>query len=124
MYLGCSNMLFLKGWSVLDGAYFCFTSLMTIGFGDFVPGNAYIYNVAETMSEEVAHAKLVLGAVYLLLGMAIIGMCLNLMQEKLFTQVTILSLGMCLITIVLDSFFVGNVSHSVKMSFVSRILLL
>ena len=40
-----------QGWSILDGAYFCFTSLMTIGFGDFVPGNSYIYNKTGTVSE-------------------------------------------------------------------------
>lgn len=37
-----------EGWNYLDGAYFCFTSLMTIGFGDFVPGNYYIYQVKIT----------------------------------------------------------------------------
>ena len=26
---------------------------MTIGFGDFVPGNSYIYNVAEHVTEQV-----------------------------------------------------------------------
>ena len=78
---------FPQGWTYLDGAYFCFISLMTIGFGDFVPGNSYIYNVADNMSEQEANAKLVLGSVYLLLGMGIIAMCVNLMQEKIFTQV-------------------------------------
>jgi len=34
-----------EGWSWGDGVYFCFVSLMTIGFGDFVPGNGYIYQV-------------------------------------------------------------------------------
>ena len=28
-----------EGWDYVDGSYFCFTSLLTIGFGDFVPGN-------------------------------------------------------------------------------------
>ena len=76
----------------MDGAYFCFISLMTIGFGDFVPGNSYIYNVAENMSEEEANAKLVLGAIYILLGMGIIAMCVNLMQEKIITQVDLVRL--------------------------------
>ena len=60
---------------------------MTIGFGDFVPGNSYIYKVADNMSEKEAQAKLVLATIYLLLGMGIIAMCVNLMQEKIFTQV-------------------------------------
>lgn len=31
-------------WNMLDGSYFCFVSLSTIGFGDFVPGDK-IYSV-------------------------------------------------------------------------------
>ena len=71
----------------MDGAYFCFISLMTIGFGDFVPGKAYIYNIDESIEETEANAKLVLGAIYILLGMGIIAMCVNLMQEKIITEV-------------------------------------
>ena len=76
-----------EGWNYMDGAYFCFISLMTIGFGDFVPGKSYIYNFDETIPESEANAKLVLGAVYILLGMGIIAMCVNLMQEKIITEV-------------------------------------
>ena len=77
-----------QDWSYLDGVYFCFISLMTIGFGDFVPGKAYIYNFDETIPESEANAKLVLGAIYILLGMGIIAMCVNLMQEKIITEVS------------------------------------
>ena len=42
-----------EGWNYMDGAYFCFISLMTIGFGDFVPGNKYIYNVGDNVTEQV-----------------------------------------------------------------------
>ena len=72
-----------EGWSYLDGAYFCFISLMTVGFGDFVPGNSYIYTtVADDDSWDEPNAQLILGTVYILLGMAIIAMCFNLMQQK------------------------------------------
>ena len=88
-YILCGAIIFSawEGWTILDGSYFCFTSLMTIGFGDFVPGNSYIYNVSSTVSEQEAQAKLVLGTVYLLLGMAVMSMCINLVQEEIVTQV-------------------------------------
>ena len=87
--LGAALFSVWEGWTILDGAYFCFTSLMTIGFGDFVPGDSYIYNNSAAVSAVEGNAKMVLGAVYLLLGLAIIAMVFNLMGEKLFTQVNL-----------------------------------
>jgi len=43
--VGAAAFSVWEGWSWADGVYFCFVSLMTIGFGDFVPGNGYIYQV-------------------------------------------------------------------------------
>ena len=43
-----------EGWNYLDSMYFCVTSLLKIGFGDFVPGASFdhaagqIDQVAET----------------------------------------------------------------------------
>ena len=39
------------------------------------------------MDVKEANAKLVIGTVYILFGMAILGMCLSLMQEKIVVQV-------------------------------------
>jgi hypothetical protein len=39
------------------------------------------------MDEQEANAKLVLGTIYILLGMGLISMCINLMQEKIISQV-------------------------------------
>ena len=39
------------------------------------------------MDEQEANAKLVLGTIYILLGMGLISMCINLMQEKIVSQV-------------------------------------
>ena len=60
---------------------------MTIGFGDFVPGNYYIYNIDQNISSREANAKIILGSLYILFGMGLIGMCINLMQEKIFLKV-------------------------------------
>lgn len=88
-YITFGTILFStwEGWSYMDGAYFCFISLLTIGFGDFVPGSRYIYQVTDEIDSQDANAKLIIGALYILLGMAILGMCINLMQEQIIVQV-------------------------------------
>ena len=41
--LGSTMMRSIKEkWSFLDGFYFCFITMTTIGFGDIVPGNNHI----------------------------------------------------------------------------------
>ncbi|XP_022700770.1 uncharacterized protein LOC111267064 isoform X2 [Varroa jacobsoni] len=66
-----------EDWGFLEGAYFCFVTLSTIGFGDFVPG------VSDTGSQE----KLVICSLYLLAGMVLIAMCFSLMQEEVIYKV-------------------------------------
>ena len=88
-YIAFGAILFAhwEDWSYLDGAYFCFTSLMTIGFGDFVPGKEYIYREDASMEDVETRAKLVMGNVYILLGMSIVSMSLNLMWEKIVQNI-------------------------------------
>ncbi|KAG8197367.1 hypothetical protein JTE90_013493 [Oedothorax gibbosus] len=69
-----------EGWNFLDGSYFCFVTLSTIGFGDLVPGDSVI-------SEGGSQEKLVMCSLYLLFGMALIAMCFNLMQEEVIHKV-------------------------------------
>lgn len=62
-------------WNFLDSSYFCFISLSTIGFGDIVPGERVI------KSQEI-DLSFIFCSMYLMLGMALIAMCFNLMQEE------------------------------------------
>lgn len=45
-YLLVGTIMFAEweGWNYLDSIYFCVTSLLKIGFGDFVPGAVFIHD--------------------------------------------------------------------------------
>ncbi|KAH3836615.1 TWiK family of potassium channels protein 7-like [Dreissena polymorpha] len=69
-----------EGWDTLQSAYFCFITLSTIGFGDVVPGTDF--------DSPQASAQLILGAIYVLFGMAILSMCFALMQDEIIAKCT------------------------------------
>ncbi|EDW85586.1 uncharacterized protein Dwil_GK23078 [Drosophila willistoni] len=75
-------------WNYLDGSYFCFISLSSIGFGDLVPGDKVI-----TADKDKVEVSFILCAVYLLLGMALIAMCFNLMQEEVVHNIRAIKRG-------------------------------
>lgn len=63
----------LERWSLLEGSYFCFTSLGTIGFGDLVPGSV----------ESTKDVSVFVSSGYILVGMAVVAMCFQLLQDEL-----------------------------------------
>ncbi|XP_048251832.1 TWiK family of potassium channels protein 18-like [Haliotis rufescens] len=65
-----------EGWDYLIGSYFCFITLSTIGFGDYVPG------AAGAADDWDSQEKLIICAFYLVVGLSLIAMCFNLMQEE------------------------------------------
>lgn len=65
--------LWEKEWNYLIGSYFCFITLSTIGFGDYVFGTGVEWNDNE---------KLIICAFYLAFGLSIIAMGFDLMQEE------------------------------------------
>ncbi|XP_041347079.1 TWiK family of potassium channels protein 18-like [Gigantopelta aegis] len=76
-YIVLGAMLFHfweKEWTYFESAYFCFITLSTIGFGDFVPGQS------NRQWEDTA--KRVTSTLYLLFGLALMAMCFELMQDE------------------------------------------
>lgn len=67
-----------ENWDNLQSAYFCFITLSTIGFGDVVPGTDF--------DNPTATAQMILGAIYVLFGMAILSMCFSLMQDEIIAK--------------------------------------
>ncbi|KAI3387502.1 hypothetical protein SNEBB_003074 [Seison nebaliae] len=68
-----------ENWTLLDGAYFCFITFTSIGFGDMVPGKGSL----DGSSAE----KAALCSLYLLFGMVIMATCFKLMQDEVLAKV-------------------------------------
>jgi hypothetical protein len=87
LYICGGALLFnrLENWTFLEGSYFCFTSLGTIGFGDLIPGLYHGYQFhyepsASHPSEE--QLSVITSSAYIMIGMALIAMCFNLVQDE------------------------------------------
>lgn len=73
--VGAMCLYKMEGWPFLDGVYFCFMSLSTIGFGDLVPG----------MRKESA-STMWFCSFYIMLGMALTAMCFNVLHEEIIQR--------------------------------------
>lgn len=67
-----------ENWNYLDSVYFCFITLTTIGFGDFVPAKRVAMN---------AEVSIALCSLYLLFGISLLAMSFNLVQEEVIANV-------------------------------------
>ncbi|XP_022663506.1 potassium channel subfamily K member 4-like [Varroa jacobsoni] len=70
VYMLCGSVVFsiFHDWTWFESFYFIFVSMSTIGFGDYVPEHPL---------------SMMATFVYLLFGLALTSMCINVIQEKL-----------------------------------------
>lgn len=66
--LGAVIYMLWEKWDFFKAFYFVFISMSTVGFGDVVPDDA---------------ACMIVSIVYLVFGLALMSMCINVVQEKL-----------------------------------------
>lgn len=71
--LGTVIFAFWENWSIVDGAYFCFVTLTTIGYGDFMPERTF----------HGPHVQLFACCAYLLLGLVLVAMSFNILETQL-----------------------------------------
>jgi hypothetical protein len=68
MMIGAAVFTIWEDWSFFEAFYFVYISLSTIGFGDYVPNHPIF---------------MMCTFIYLLFGLALTSMCINVVQEKL-----------------------------------------
>lgn len=71
-----SSLLDWKTVLVNRGLYCCFVTISTIGFGDVVPGSS-------KFDTTIGQLKMLVAAVYMVFGMALLSMAFNLIQEEM-----------------------------------------
>lgn len=83
LYGGTKMFEAYEDWDGLTSFYFCFISLTTIGFGDYVPGDSVTSSMGGT-----TNFRFIYCSVYLMFGLALLSMCFNLMQEEVVHKFT------------------------------------
>ncbi|CAF0933943.1 unnamed protein product [Adineta steineri] len=63
-----------EGWTMVESVYFCYITLSTIGFGDYVPG---------ITSSSTSGLRFVSACLYIIIGLAVLAMCIDLIKESI-----------------------------------------
>ena len=81
-YIGIGAVVFSvwEDWTIMSAAYFSTITLTTIGFGDLVPTRSFAGAGAGASEEDII--KMVFCIMYCGIGLALISMCIALIQEQ------------------------------------------
>nr|XP_027203314.1 uncharacterized protein LOC113797174 [Dermatophagoides pteronyssinus] len=86
LYIMAGSIMFhiWEGLPILDGAYFCFVTLSTIGFGDILPEKT-LSSSSSTANQNQTESKkrIIIIVIYILGGMTLVAMSFNLIYEQL-----------------------------------------
>lgn len=80
--IGAIGFKYWEHWTFIEACYFSFVTLSTIGFGDLVPGITDDGNDNNWDNQ----TKSILCALYVFLGLAMIAMCFQLIQEEVIVK--------------------------------------
>ncbi|XP_068623797.1 potassium channel subfamily K member 18-like [Battus philenor] len=75
IFFGALVLYQLEGWSPIDGVYFCFMSLSTIGFGHLAPG--------VTQKNGASTGTVWFCSIYIMTGLALTAMCFNVLHDEI-----------------------------------------
>ncbi|KAJ0173155.1 hypothetical protein K1T71_011331 [Dendrolimus kikuchii] len=75
IFFGALVLYQLEGWSPIDGIYFCFMSLSTIGFGHLAPG--------ATQKNGASTGTVWFCSIYIITGLALTAMCFNVLHDEI-----------------------------------------
>ncbi len=97
IYLGAIMFSNTEGWTILISVYFCYISLATIGFGDYVCKKIYyrdflfvIYDLIKVpgiTSNSTSGIRFLGACLYIVIGLAILAMCFDLIKESIVDKV-------------------------------------
>ncbi|CAG9559233.1 unnamed protein product [Danaus chrysippus] len=75
IFFGALILYQMEGWSPIDGIYFCFMSLSTIGFGHLAPGL--------TQKNAASTGTVWFCSLYIITGLALTAMCFNVLHDEI-----------------------------------------
>jgi len=84
IFAGAFVFAAFEDWEMSSSAYFCFVTLTTIGFGDMTPVKSF----TGFQHDIGAALRMVFTVSYCLLGMPLLSMCMNLMQEQIMEKMS------------------------------------